>query len=557
MTQQHAKVNYFFGSIYKDCAQFVANTCMKIIGIILTIFRICLYLATNCFKCSGAVIVGVFDRWRDSIPDAWAGVPDSFADLWEVILDDIIDHDGIFGMLIGFFKALFAAIKFAYALSFFILTVVFTPIICAAFTVMFLGVEIGLLAAVCVVSAAIAIVLMVAIAILAIVCYIGMGLIACGIAIGFCVTAFFDFIYRRLKKLSNGCPSCQRKFDIPVYHCPSCGAEQTRLLPSKYGILKRECLCGAKMPTTFFNGRQKLACDCPFCKTSLVGGAHTEVWIPVIGGPSAGKTCYINMAISEIDKTVASKYNLDFVSAQGNDLYEENKAIMEQGLLPQKTSDMTMKFYQFNLNQKGSEIGNFISLCDVAGELYAEGGQFEQGGFNQADGYILIVDPLSITDYRTEVEDGNVQAAEYGASDKPMEEIVGLLFTTLDNIQNKIKSKIKPVCSIVFTKCDVPGLDEIIGEAGIEAYLASHPNANRLTALNAICENFLTQYGEANFLQMVKQRFAAYQFFTCSALGHNVDGNGFTPSRVEDGILWVLDKRCPTLSFIKSLEGKA
>ncbi len=556
MKAQNARVNYFFGSIYKDCVAFVGRVCATIFQIIAKIFSVCLYLIMNCFQCSGVVIVGVFERWRDTIGDSWAGVGEAFADMWSVIVDDIFDHDGFFGMLWGLIKSLWMAAKLGFFLSYAIMNLVLAPLICLIFTAMFLAVEVGALLAVALGSAGAAVALCVAIGALAVVCYVGIGLTAVGIAIAFSVTAFIDFVYRKIKRLSSGCPHCQTKFDIPVYLCPDCGIEQTRLIPSKYGILKRVCVCGAKMPTTFLNGRQKLDCKCPNCDSDLVGGKHTEVWIPVIGGPSAGKTCYINMAVAEMDNSVAKRFNLDFSFADGDNQYHENKALMRKGLLPYKTSDMTMKFYQFNLAQKGSSIGNFISLCDVAGELYAQGDQFEQGGFKQADGYILIVDPLSITDYRAEME-GSVQATDYGVCDKPMEEIMGLMFSTLDNIQNKLKSKVKPACSVVFTKCDVPGLEDVIGETAINAYLSAHPSANRLTALNAICENFLQQYGESNFLHMLKQRCSSYQFFTCSALGHNVDGNRFTPSRVEDGILWILDKKCPTLNFMKALEGKA
>ncbi len=558
MKQQNARVNYFFSGVYKDCCRLIAFIFVKCITFIKWLFGIFSYLIVNFLGNTWRVIVGVWYRLVDAIQSSWGGVGDAWSDFWSNIVDDIIDHYGFWDMIGGCFKALFNACKFGIFLSYFLLNLVFTPLICLAFSLFFLVLEVGSLVAVFLFACAAVLVLFVVLGIVAAITFVIMALIATGIAIVFSIVGFIDWLYRKIKKLSNGCPNCQTRFDLPVYLCPHCGREHTRLMPSKYGIFKRECLCGTKISTTFLNGRQKLKAKCPNCDASLTGGAHTEVWIPVIGGPSAGKTCYINMAITEIQESVAKKHGLDFkYHAQGDDLYQDTKDIMEQGMLPQKTSDLTLKYYQFFLDNKAKKTGNFISLCDVAGELYAEGNQFEQNGFKQADGFIFIVDPLTFGDYKTELMDNeNINPADYGASDKPMEDIMGTLFATLDNIKNNTKSKIKPVCSIVFTKCDVPGLEKQVGESAINKYLNANPKADRLTAVNYLCENFLKKYGEMNFLQMIKQRFSTYQFFTCSSLGHNADGNKFTPVRVEDGILWILDKCCPSLSFDKSLKGK-
>lgn len=555
MKKQNAKVNYFFSGVYKDCSRIVATAFMKCIGFVQMLFGFCFGLIKTCFVTSWAVMVGVFWRLIDTIKSSWYGVCDSFAEFWGSIMD-IIDGFGFWERVGGFFKALWFTAKFGVFAAYFICNLVFTPTLCIGFTLLFLVTETAGLLALFIGAVAVVVAALVVVGVFAGIAYVIMALIACGIGVCFFFMAFLDFLYRKIKKLSNGCPNCQTKFDLPVYKCPSCGREQTRLIPSKYGILKRECLCGYKMPTTFLNGRQKLDAICPNCSQDLSGGAHTEVWIPVIGGPSSGKTCYINMAISEISDNIPNKFDLSFkYHAQGDDMYEDNKNIMEQGMLPQKTSDTTLKYYQFYLNNNKESTGNFISLCDVAGEVYAEGKQFSQGGFKQADAFIVVVDPLSFSDYRQELEtEKGINPYDYGASDKPMEDIIGLLFKTLDNIKNNTKSKLKPVCAVVLTKCDIPGIDQLVGEEAVKRYMASHPKEDRLSAKNAVCEAFLKRYGEANFLTMMKQRFTNYQFFTCTSLGHNADGSKFVPADVEDGILWILDKCCPTLSFDKLLK---
>ena len=60
-------------------------------------------------------------------------------------------------------------------------------------------------------------------------------------------------------------------------------------------------------------------------------------------------------------------------------------------------------------------------------------------------------------------------------------------------------------------------------------------------AQNIVCENFLKEYDENNFLNGLTSKFKSMQFFCSSSLGHNVDGTPFTPSGVEDPVLWLGD----------------
>jgi hypothetical protein len=76
--------------------------------------------------------------------------------------------------------------------------------------------------------------------------------------IGFSAAWLFDRAYLTKKKIFTACNECKCKSLIPTYICPKCGAHHTNLTPGAYGILKRTCECGQKLPTTFFNGRKKL-----------------------------------------------------------------------------------------------------------------------------------------------------------------------------------------------------------------------------------------------------------------------------------------------------------
>lgn len=363
-----------------------------------------------------------------------------------------------------------------------------------------------------------------------------------------------DTLLCKIKKIRSACPHCQNKFALPYYQCPSCGRLHTKLKPSKYGILKRECDCGRKLPTTFFNGRQKLTAICPFCGEPIKGGGYnTSVSIPVIGGPSSGKTCYLNMALRELEKIAEPElgYEYEYIE-QGTDNLRANLMNMDAGELPDKTMDMRLVYYDFNFTPKKKKVKNRISLCDVGGEVYAEGDKINsQIGYNNANAYLMVVDPLSIAAFKAEAEQkGDISG--YGGSEMRIDEILSILIKTLENMRNlSTKQKIEEDLAVVFTKCDMPLIDEKIGEKAVKDFIDANPKSNVFEARNALCEQFLAEYDETGFLNTVKSKFTTVQYFTCSALGHNVDGTAFTPSDVVDPILWLIDKKSPTIDLKK------
>ncbi len=364
-----------------------------------------------------------------------------------------------------------------------------------------------------------------------------------------------DSFMRHMHKIVSSCPNDQRKFALPHYRCPKCGTIHTKLRPSKYGILKRECQCGARLPTTFFNGRQKLEAICPYCGYSLTnGGFHVNISVPVIGGPSSGKTCFINQAIGELERIAEPELGYEYEYIAGSDSLPENLQLLSRGQLPQKTSEMRLVYYEFYFTPKKKKVKNQISLCDVGGEVYMDSSLLsEQIGYSLANGYLMVIDPLSIATYRKEVEK-QISTSGYTGSATPIDEVLSVLIKTIENMRNyDARKKVEENLAIVFSKCDIPGLEEKIGETAVSEYLANstEKKLTRMQARNKICEQFLIDYDEADFVNAIRSKFTTVQFFTSSALGHNVDGTAFNPSGVADPILWIIDKKSPTIDFKK------
>lgn len=364
------------------------------------------------------------------------------------------------------------------------------------------------------------------------------------VCISFLIVGFLDFLYRAIRKISVVCTVCQHRFDLPIYICPHCKVEHTRLVPSQYGILYRTCNCGHKLPTTFFNGRQKLDSICPYCKTPTPGnGYQTEIVIPVIGGPGSGKTCFVSTAINAIETNPVLKASYD-ISVSNNVKGEYDSIIndMNRGYLPDKTQDIMMKYYQFYFTPKGDKVKRLVALCDIGGEVFKKDDLLDkQIGFRYADSYLIIVDPLAVTNFRRELERSGVNVNPYKPCDLAIDKLISRFASLLENFRgNKNGAPIKNDVAVVFTKCDIPGLDNVIGKKAVQLYAARN-NVSAEQAQNKLCEDFLSKYGEGNFIQTLSKHFKNVRYFTCTSLG-GINLSSYTAQGVDEPVLWLVNR---------------
>lgn len=217
------------------------------------------------------------------------------------------------------------------------------------------------------------------------------------IYIGFGVLWAVDRVYILTNRIKNACPNpeCQATFLIPVYEC-SCGRKHDMLVPSKYGILKRTCLCGKKLPTTFLNGRGELSSCCPVCGCSLTGHTGSRQYaFPVIGGPSVGKTCYINMAIEQMMTDVAPRngWEISFISEKERQDHQRAMDALNGGVRLLKTEESALTAYQMMLTLPGEKIGRRFYVYDISGEMFSSSTDIQKNlAYSYADGFIFIFD---------------------------------------------------------------------------------------------------------------------------------------------------------------------
>lgn len=131
------------------------------------------------------------------------------------------------------------------------------------------------------------------------------------IVFGFCLIVFYlgfsilwliERVYLAVQSFFLACPYCHKKSLIPEYFCDSCNATHAQLFPNAYGIFYHRCLCGKSLPATFFLNRGRLESRCPSCHEGLEREyvESKRIFVPVMGGPSAGKSAFLFSAIKQL-----------------------------------------------------------------------------------------------------------------------------------------------------------------------------------------------------------------------------------------------------------------
>src|ERR1700694_1463390 len=84
------------------------------------------------------------------------------------------------------------------------------------------------------------------------------------------------FTFSRFYRIFFRCPDCHKDMPIPIFICPVCAIEHSRLWPSIYGVVSHRCICNTKLATTRLNipgsamiERDELARVCPHCHRPL------------------------------------------------------------------------------------------------------------------------------------------------------------------------------------------------------------------------------------------------------------------------------------------------
>ncbi len=278
-------------------------------------------------------------------------------------------------------------------------------------------------------------------------------------------------------------------------------------MPNKYGVFHHTCQCGNKLPSTFFLNRGKLQARCTHCHQFLLR-EHIEskrLFIPILGGPSVGKTTFMFSAIKNLIEHKAEDlgYTTEFLDKNTESKYDTVVQSLRNGYLPAKTVENIPK--AFNLGLKKNDVLKWLLyVYDPAGEAYNSVNDVSSHNYNEyMSGMIFIIDPFSFDEVKSKYKTVLSQKNEIAASKLSVEDALTRTLLALEESYGLSKTgKIKKPFAIVLNKVDALTLDQPSNKEGEEDFV----------------RNKLVEWGEASLLQQIETRFSNFNFFTCSAL---------------------------------------
>jgi GTPase SAR1 family protein len=188
------------------------------------------------------------------------------------------------------------------------------------------------------------------------------------------------------KSVQSRCGSCKRKSLVPVFYCPQCGLDHRRLTPGKYGVFKRKCSCGTRLPTTFLTGRSRLEATCPYCAVELAASGAKQLGLQLVGGVACGKTTFLATFWSLYKEKLAAA-GVDFEQHPADDF-----AKLEEWRQSGTESTLDTNAMMYSLVHGGCQ----FTIYDIAGEAFSDlSNSVQQQQFQYCEGVLFIADPTA------------------------------------------------------------------------------------------------------------------------------------------------------------------
>ncbi|MCW2940640.1 MAG: hypothetical protein JWN00_3625 [Actinomycetia bacterium] len=277
------------------------------------------------------------------------------------------------------------------------------------------------------------------------------GWLACVLVLG-AVERVFMAYGRVLQTCPH--PSCYAKIALPVYACPSCDRRHRRLTPSTSGAFRHVCRCGTRLPTTIPLGRFRLTAYCPHCDRRLperIGRVRVEP-LPFVGGPAAGKTTFMFLAIRALHtRTRGMGGRVAFVERRHQQAYAGAVAEFHRGGSLAKTGPELPLATMVDVEMPGAG-HRILYLFDPAGEHFTGAGQVESLRYlDHGEALLFIVDPFALPQVRRMLTTDETPMTSGSADEDPAD--------TLQRVLNELRSRRdrgrQKRVAVVVTKADL------------------------------------------------------------------------------------------------------
>lgn len=356
-----------------------------------------------------------------------------------------------------------------------------------------------------------------------------------------------DHSYLMLHKIRSECSSCKNQFLIPQFLCPHCHRYMHKqLVPGKYGIWHHRCLCGKRIPCTFFGGRSSLEAFCPVCSSSLISSEARQIVFQLIGETASGKSVFLS-AFYHVFLEKLQKSGLSVTIPDGYQGQFDELAYWYQGNPCPATTETDARSYPVLIDGIEGRTKRQFSVYDIAGEMFdgytAENVKIIQKQFKYCSGLLFVLDPFCEGKLRAARKFAGKSLSDFSSA--PITDTATNFFNYMvDSGMLRIdQAWDKPVC-VLIAKADVEEIYEEIGPHCITQFYQSHTDVYQdlQQARDALCRRFLSKNGFDNFLKKMDTKFTELHFFPVSAMGHMSNGTVYEPWGVMDAVNYILPK---------------
>ena len=342
------------------------------------------------------------------------------------------------------------------------------------------------------------------------------------------IMKMIDFPPRR-ENVRHICPNkvCGFVGDSFAYRCPHCGEALIELRPSQYGIFHTKCPhCGNKVSCSSWTGRNEYSQTCPNCQSSMTikeFGELPEIVYIVEGAFQSGKTSFLMQALAQWNAHFPDQVSFS-MDKQKNDVLLSVQKIKENEFgLP---TERLLNPGAYVMRYKTSDGDSLAYFYDVGGITYnnLEVGTSEPY-YSLANGIFLVIDPWEENKIvKAYGNNPNQPFSNYQYGSLDADAVIGRLCSKLEHIYpESLNTGFDiPIC-VVVTKCDLNGLDNVIG---VDNQFTQ--SSNKWNAHSKQVEDFLIKHGMYNFVNIVKTRFKKNAFFAVSVLRDSNNNCGET-----------------------------
>jgi len=343
-----------------------------------------------------------------------------------------------------------------------------------------------------------------------------------------------------LRGITLECPTCHEKVIRPIYRCPQCNAAHRRLVPGTTGVLHRTCACHTPLPTLLLLGKTKLRSYCTrhMHPLPLGGLSAPTVHIPVIAGPTAGKSVFMFSAMSRL---MLRGNGFEFADERAKDEFEDK---VKQGVHTDpsravKTVVTRPRAYNVYVGAEGSRSRRLLYLYDPAGEHVESVEHLANAQFlGFTKGIVFVVDPFSLRQVRSET-DRTVLGKVRASNTAPKDVLERFVEALVEKGISRSGKRITIPVAVVLTKAD-----GLLGLSGVRHPYTGLQDESR-EGRDAAVRSWLDEVGQHDLMSSLDNHFSTVSCFAVSyedAVDVSVHGS-LTNDDPAAPVMWLLDKK--------------